>query len=178
MRLTQRKILPVLLVALAFGGCGSDDDGAGSGGGEGAECTDGTNCAQGLVCLVMTNDPAAGVCTKAPAACGSDLSCDCLDELKSHCTSPTHCLGILGNYVLACGQDGYRLEGETCSAVRYCDSGLYCMVAKPGAPGTCIKNPVACGTQPSCACFEEVQQTCPSGVSCSVLGDKSVISCH
>lgn len=163
---------------VALVGCGSSDEDTAKGG-EGASCTDGTNCAAGLLCFVKTDDPAAGVCTAAPAACAGELGCQCLDELKTECSSTsTSCFGQTGAYVLACNQQVRRLEGETCSDVRGCDTGLYCFVPKEGAPGSCTKLPEACGTQPSCDCLDPVRESCDSGSRCSVLGDSATVSCH
>ncbi len=89
-------------------------------------------------------------------------------------------MGLLGDYVVACNQGtALRQKGETCSAVRNCDSGLYCMVSTAGKPGTCLENPSACGTQPTCDCFDSIRKSCTgSGSGCSVLGELTTITCH
>jgi hypothetical protein len=132
-----------------------------------------------LLCFVKTADPAAGVCAKAPAACAGELDCQCFDELKTECSSTvTSCIGHVGAYVLACHQEVPRLESETCSEVRGCDTGLYCFIPNEGAPGTCTKYPDTCGTEPSCACLDGVRESCDSGSRCSVLGDTASVSCQ
>lgn len=161
--------------------CGGSDDEGTTRGGEGAVCTDGHNCASGLLCFVQAGDSIEGVCTKPPAACGGKVACDCVDELEAQCTGGASCEGILGNYLLACAQGATLLkEGEACSPARDCETGLFCHVPTPGKPGACKKLPSACAVDPSCDCFEAegFKKACSGGWHCSIWGDKAMVACN
>jgi hypothetical protein len=165
-------IFSALALAAACSGSDDDQDWAGD---VGAACTDGSSCAEGLLCFVEAPDSVTGACAAPPSACGGELRCDCLLEL---CSNGVSCSGVNGRYVVGCGQgDVYLKEGEPCSSVRYCESGLFCSVAKPGQAGTCTSNPEACADELSCDCFSEVRAQCLSGSRCSVAGDKATITC-
>ncbi len=169
-----------VVVAAAAVACGSSSDGDGdTRGGEGATCVDGTNCRSGLACFVQAADSVEGECRSLPGACGGKADCGCLKDFEANCTtSGSRCRGILGDYTIACGQDGnFAGKGEACSGVRLCDPGLFCMVASSGTAGTCMDLPASCGTKVSCSCFDEVRAKCSSSSGCTVLLDQAVITC-
>jgi len=170
----------VLLGVLVIAACGSSsDDDRVARGGEGAVCTDGHNCASGLLCFVQGADSIVGVCTKPPAACAGKVGCDCLDELQAGCATGWSCEGIMGNYLAACGQGSTLLEeGEACSPVRDCEAGLFCHVPTPGKPGACKKLPEACAADPSCDCLESLKGTCSGGWHCSIWGERATVACN
>jgi hypothetical protein len=167
----------VFVVACSSGSSGGSG-GPTSGAPEGSACTDGSNCASGLYCLVSGDDPAAGVCTALPAGCNGKADCSCLGGNPS--CSGQSCVGISGNFSVSCGQSALRAAGETCSQVIHCENGLYCFIEQSGQPGTCKQNPSACGSQASCDCFASVKASCPSGkASCLVVGgERSTIACN
>jgi len=178
MKLVRRLALVSVLASM---GCSGGDGGDGSavpGAGEGSACSSGQACAEGLACFVTGDDPESGSCITPPAACGNDLSCSCFDELAAACSTGVNCFGIFSKYTLGCSTSTLRQEGETCSRVRPCEVGSYCMISNPSEPGQCIADPPGCDTSTRCDCYEAVRQSCSGGSSCFRVADITTITCH
>lgn len=173
--------LGVLVIgAFAVIACSGDDDAGSSRGGEGATCTDGYACASSLVCFVQAADSIDGVCTQLPASCKGKPDCDCFAELEAQCTGGASCEGITGNYSLACPQGAALIaEGQPCSPMRDCETGLFCHVPTPGKPGVCKPLPSACVTDASCDCMEQsgLKKACSGGWHCSIFGERVFVGC-
>lgn len=178
MRAGETLLIVAGLLAVAVG-CSSGSAGGGAPRGDvGAACVDGSNCQPGLVCVVSTVNPEAGVCTAAPAACNGTLACACMGELESQCSSGGNCEGVSGDYAVACAQNGtYRQQGETCSSLIGCAGGLYCYIPAAGHAGTCTPLPAACGGTPSCDCLQSAH-SCGGSLECSVGGDLATLACR
>lgn len=177
MRIRAALFLLASTLAAAAGCSSSGSSGGTPRGGEGAACVDGTNCQQGLVCFVATDDPTAGVCTAAPAACGGTLDCSCMSDLDAQCASGANCEGSSAGYSVACAQSGtYRQDGQTCSSLISCDAGLFCYVAGAGHAGKCSPLPAACGTSPTCDCLQGAHPC--NNYECWVGGNLATLVCR
>ncbi len=164
------KYLTLVVVAA----CGSDDLAD-----VGGACFDGSSCKGDLICYVTGTGP-EGVCAEAPAACGTDIDCQCLGELNASCDGQERCSGRSNEFIVSCAPADTlpKQVGEECSRVRTCADGLFCKVSDRGEAGECETVPSACTPGDlECDCFDDICSTVNQ--SCSIGGGtEAVIECH